>query len=220
MGHVSNKPDQQRHFMPLSMPVRNISNLVESTITSCIDAVASTATENGTCKIGDLTEPLRYEWIRGIARTHVELNVENRFKAALELCNHLLENRPITMLSLDKGGGGNWDDNEIEKVIKHLGITLDVSKPVYTNVKRPLRDKLGSLGLVKELRYNLAHGSISFTECGDQVTVSDLRILKDNTVNYLLEVVENFVAHLERFEYLIPERRPEKFKRQEQHNAT
>jgi len=25
MGHVSNKPDQQRHFMPLSMPVRNIS---------------------------------------------------------------------------------------------------------------------------------------------------------------------------------------------------
>jgi len=28
MGHVSNKPDQQRHFMPLSMPVRNISNQV------------------------------------------------------------------------------------------------------------------------------------------------------------------------------------------------
>jgi len=27
MGHVSNKPDQQRHFMPLSMPVRNISEL-------------------------------------------------------------------------------------------------------------------------------------------------------------------------------------------------
>jgi len=27
MGHVSNKPDQQRHFMPLSMPVRNISYL-------------------------------------------------------------------------------------------------------------------------------------------------------------------------------------------------
>jgi len=28
MGHVSNKPDQQRHFMPLSMPVRNISYLL------------------------------------------------------------------------------------------------------------------------------------------------------------------------------------------------
>jgi len=28
MGHVSNKPDQQRHFMPLSMPVRNISDYV------------------------------------------------------------------------------------------------------------------------------------------------------------------------------------------------
>ena len=28
MGHVSNKPDQQRHFMPLSMPVRNISYVI------------------------------------------------------------------------------------------------------------------------------------------------------------------------------------------------
>ena len=29
MGHVSNKPDQQRHFMPLSTPVRNISYLMK-----------------------------------------------------------------------------------------------------------------------------------------------------------------------------------------------
>jgi len=32
MGHVSNKPDQQRHFMPLSMPVRNISYLNRITV--------------------------------------------------------------------------------------------------------------------------------------------------------------------------------------------
>ena len=28
MGHVSNKPDQQRHFMPLSTTVRNISYII------------------------------------------------------------------------------------------------------------------------------------------------------------------------------------------------
>lgn len=183
-------------------------NLVESTITRCVEAVASAATENGAWQVNDLTESLRSEWVRGMARTHVELNIENRFKAALELCNHLIESRPITKLIIEKGGGGNWDDTEIENISKRIGFTLRVNEPVYREAKRQIKDGLGSLGVVKRLRNDLAHGSISFTECGDEVTVSELRILKDNTVNYLREVVEKFVLYLERFEYIVPERRP------------
>ena len=139
-------------------------NLVESTITRCIDAVAIAATDNGVFQVRELNDSLRSEWVRSMARTNVDLNLENRFKAALELCNHLIESRPVTALSIEKGGGGNWDDSEIEHIIKRIGFTLNVSKSAYSGVKRPLKDGKGSLELVKQLRNNLAHGSISFTE--------------------------------------------------------
>jgi hypothetical protein len=184
-------------------------NLVESTITSCIEAVSTAAVQAGSLHVKDLTDTLRLEWVRSIARTHIELNFENRLRAALDLCNHLIEPRPITDLLIEKGGGGNWDDTEIENISKRIGFNLNVSNPVYRNIKRPFKDGKGALQLVKSLRNELAHGSISFAECAHEVTLSELSDLKDNTVHYLREVVENFVAYIEGFEYLVPERRPE-----------
>lgn len=183
-------------------------NLVESTVTSCIEAVSTTAVQTGSWYVKDLTETLRSQWVRSIGRTHVELNFENRFRAAMELCNHLIEQRPLTELLIEKGGGGNWDDAEIENISKRIGFELNVSNPIYQNVKRPFKDGKGALQLVKSLRNDLAHGSISFAECAHEVTVSELCDLKDNTVNYLYEVVANFVGYLERFEYLVPDSRP------------
>jgi hypothetical protein len=195
-------------------------NLVESTITCCIDAVSAAAVQNGSFHAKDLTNPLRSEWARGIARTHVELNVERRLSATMELCNHLIEHRPVTALSIEKGGGGNWDDTEIENISKRIGFDLSVSHPVYQKIKRPIKDGKGALQLVKKLRNDLAHGSISFSECAHEVTVSELRDLKDNTVHYLHEVVGNFVSYIEGYEYLVPERRPEKQSGEQEHSSS
>jgi hypothetical protein len=85
---------------------------------------------------------------------------------------------------------------------------LVVSEPVYSAVKRRFQDDLGPLALVKQLRNRLAHGSISFAQCAENVTVARLVELKDKTVDYLREVVGCFNAYLDTFEYLLPERRP------------
>src|SRR6516162_9954901 len=55
-------------------------NLVEATITRCLDAVCEAAT-NGWYP-SDLSIHFQREWVRFIARTHVELNHENRLKHA------------------------------------------------------------------------------------------------------------------------------------------
>ncbi|MGZ5011024.1 MAG: MAE_28990/MAE_18760 family HEPN-like nuclease [Methylobacter sp.] len=195
-------------------------NLVESTITRCIDAVSTAPIQNGSCHVKDLTDSLRSEWVRGIARTHKELNAEHRFSATMELCNHLIEHRPVTALSIEKGGGGNWDDTEIENISKRIGFDLSVSTPVYQNIKRPIKDGKGALQLVKKLRNDLAHGSISFSECANEVTVSELRDLKDNTVHYLHEVIENFTAFIDGYEYLVPDRRPERQSGEQEHSSS
>lgn len=183
-------------------------NLVEATMSSCIKAVSEATKENAQWKPGDLSESMRREWVRVTARTHIELAPENRLESALRLCEHLVASLPISAFDIEKGGGGNWDDSEIEAFSRRLGFQLVVSKPVYSAIKQPFRDDLGPLALVKQLRNRLAHGSISFAQCAENVTVGRLVELKDRTVNYLREVVNSFTKYIDSFEYLLPERRP------------
>ena len=183
-------------------------NLVESTMSSCIEAVTEAARENDRWVPGDLSQSLRREWVRVMARTHEELTPEHRLDKALYLCDHLVALSPVADFVLDKGGGGNWDDQAIEAISKRLGFQLVVSEPVYSAVKRRFQDDLGPLVLVKQLRNRLAHGSISFAQCAEDVTVARLVDLKVKTVDYLREVVGCFDAYLDSFEYLLPERRP------------
>ncbi|WP_186075454.1 MAE_28990/MAE_18760 family HEPN-like nuclease [Burkholderia gladioli] len=183
-------------------------NLVEATMSRCIEAVAAAAKDNARWKPSDLSSALRREWVRVTARTHVELTPEHRLESALLLCDHLVASLPINFFDIDKGGGGNWDDSEIEAFSKRIGFRLVVSQAVYSAIKRPFRDDLGPLALVKQLRNRLAHGSISFAQCAEDVTVGRLINLKDSTVNYLKEVVDCFTRYVDSFEYLLPEKRP------------
>jgi len=183
-------------------------NLVEATMSRCIEAVAGAAKDSAKWKPSDLSDSLRREWVRVTARTHVELTPEHRLESALLLCDHLVSSLPISAFNIDKGGGGNWDDSEIEAFSKRLGFQLVVSQPVYSAIKQPFRDDLGPLALVKQLRNRLAHGSISFAQCAEDVTVGRLVELKNRTVDYLKEVVDCFTRYVESFEYLLPEKRP------------
>lgn len=183
-------------------------NLVESTMTRCIDSIAESARTNATWKASDLSKALRTEWVRVIARTHVELTPQHRLDSALVLCDHLVASLPIGSFSIEKGSGGNWDDATIEEISLRLGFRMQVSTSVYSNIKRQVRNDLGPLGLVKKLRNELAHGSISFAECAGDVTVEWLVDIKDKTASYLREVVARFVSYIETHEYLIPEKRP------------
>ena len=184
-------------------------NLVESTMTRCIEAIPSNAAQGGAWKPADLSDTMRREWVRAVARTHAELTAENRLEAALDLCETLVASLPVTDFALEKGGGGNWDDDAIEKFFdKRLGSQLVVTAPVRTAAKRHMKDDLGALALVKDLRNRLAHGSISFVECAENVTVSHLIEVRHGAVNYMKEVVDRFVSYIAGFEFLIAARRP------------
>jgi len=183
-------------------------NLVEATVVRCLDAVSDAALEAGNWNPGDLTQSLRREWVRVMARTHVDLNYENRLNTALEFCDHLVSALPVAGFKVEKGGGGNWDDQAIETMATRLGFRLIVSQETYRAVKRPVKDDMGPLSLVVKLRNSLAHGSISFAECGENLTAGELRDWTDRTASYMREVVAAFVAYIDAHEYLVPEKRP------------
>jgi MAE_28990/MAE_18760-like HEPN len=183
-------------------------NLVESTISRCVEAVC-TAIVNDNWRPSDLSDKVRREWVRFTARTHTELNYENRLESALGLCEHFVQILPISTFKIEKGGGGSWDDNAIESISVRLGLSLRISPEIYKGIKRPFRDDQGPLTFIKSLRNDLAHGSLSFAECGEGITVSELRDLAERTTLYLKEVVICFKSSIDAHEFLLPERRPE-----------
>jgi hypothetical protein len=182
-------------------------NLVESTITRCIDAVCSAIVN---CwHPNDLSVDIRREWIRSTARTHTELNYENRLRSAFDLCEQLVQVLPVSSFKVEKGGGGNWNDDEIQELSKRLGVSLRISREVYQSIKQPFRDEQGPLTYIRSLRNALAHGSLSFAESSEGITVGDLRTLAERTTLYLREVLACFELYIDTHEFLLPERRPE-----------
>ncbi|GGG99424.1 MAE_28990/MAE_18760 family HEPN-like nuclease [Silvibacterium dinghuense] len=181
-------------------------NLVEATITWCIDAVCSAATENGRWKPSDLAALVRREWIRSTARTHLELTAEHRLNSAVEVCEQLINALPLLRFSIERRS--NIDDLVIQQIAERLGLQIQLSQEALRSVKQPVRDDKGPLALVKDLRNRLGHGSLSFSECGEGVTVIDLRDLKARTALYLREIIAGFRAYIEGYEYLDPARRP------------
>lgn len=183
-------------------------NLVEATATWCIDGVAAAAASGGRWQPSDLSADLRREWVRAVARTHTDMNYENRLRVAVEVSDWLLEGRPVAAWAVEKGGGGNWDDMELEAIASRLGCQLSVSKAAYKTIKQPIRDDKTPLVLVKFLRNKLAHGALSFTECGENVTVKELRAITDSAAGYLREVVDHFQRFIDNYSFLTPSKRP------------
>jgi hypothetical protein len=184
-------------------------NLVEATVTWCIDAIAA-ATADGRWQPADLTAELRREWIRSTARTHVDLSYDNRLSASVEVCERFIQARPVRNWIIAKGGGGNWDDLEIEGIAERLGFQLRsrITPAAFSGIKRHIRDDKGALELIKDLRNKLAHGNMSFEECGEGATVSQLRDIKERSALYLREVVSVFTTFIDTHEFLLPARRP------------
>lgn len=184
-------------------------NLVEATATWCIAAVAEAAADAAAqWRPADLTEELRKEWIRTTGRTHIELNCDNRLAATVNVCDIVLKSIPIAKWEIEKGGGGNWDDYALEEITKRIGCDLKIDQQIIKDAKRRIREDKGSLGLVKLLRNRLAHGSLSFEDCGDGITVIDLKDIRGRTANYLRAVIAGFTRYLEDFSFVVPERRP------------
>jgi hypothetical protein len=182
-------------------------NLVEATVTWCVNGVSEAAAD-GRWQPGDLAVELQREWLRSTARTHTELNSERRLESTVDMFNTLASAQPVAALKVEKGGGGNWDDSSIETIAGRLGLQLQITQEVFQGIKRKIRDDKSALVYIRDARNKLAHGGLSFGEAGDGITVSDLLDLKQRITAYLREVVAAFDAYIGGLGYVRSDRRP------------
>jgi hypothetical protein len=198
---------QQQKIMYASVYLQ-LCNLVEATATWCIDAVARAVSDGERWQPAHLSEEVRREWIRTTACTHTNLNFEHRLQQTVDICDWLLKASPVTEWAVERGGGGKWDDVLIEEMTTRIGCELIITNEVYRGIKRTIRDDKSALTLVKYLRNKLAHGELSFSECGRGVTVVELREIKNRTASYLREVIAGFQTYIDGLKFLLPACRP------------
>lgn len=170
-------------------------SVVEATITRCLDFVTIATLKSKKPQPGQLSDRLRKAWVQEIARTHIDLTPQHRLESALLLCDHLVEQLPVTSFKITKGAG-NWDDTEIEDISKRIGCPLTVPQDAFKAAKRPFRNDKNALSLIKSLRNQLAHGEISFAQCGEGVTVEELERLTVTTAAYLQGVAASFESYV------------------------
>jgi hypothetical protein len=182
-------PQQQRILY--SSVYLQLYNLVESTISRCIDTISNIIVVLG-MRPDDLSVELRKQWVRFVSRTHTDLNYEKRLEYTIILCEHLIQGLPIAEFMVEKGGGGNWDDEQIYELSKRLGFQLELSAEAKRAVKQKLKNNMGTLALIKDYRNKLSHGNISFAECGENTTVADLRQITARVTLYMREVLDCF----------------------------
>lgn len=192
------KPEQQK--IMYSSIYLHLYNLIESTISTIIEAVERHVTVGINGQLELLTDKMRKLYVTSVAAPYELLTNEKRLEKALLLFEQVLNLQPID-IKIPPGGGGNWDISEIEKLSKNIGVNITLSASLKQKVLRPFRDDKAPIRLIKEIRNKLAHGSISFTECGNNHVASDFRKLIDIVKDYLKHIIDQYDIYINQCGY-------------------
>lgn len=177
-------------------------NLVESTVVQGLEWICKKVI--AAHPPSALSDSLLREWVRSRAMTHATLEGERRLDRAVALVRGAGAAHVNGGFAFDRGGGGNWDHDAIQRLLSNrLHCVGKFSPEVRDRVFKKYRDDLDTLALVKAYRNKLAHGDISFTGCAPFVE-ADLTAIAEAVIAYLSEFVGFLELYVSNKCYLEP----------------
>ena len=167
-------------------------NLVEATITNAIDAIHQHIADE---QVGfdELKEEVRRIAIKGLRKAVSSETPSELLDAAIPISSALI------WLGFDKKYlfSGNLDGRLIKDTAKEYGFEI------ADHDKAASRDGIGLLN-VKTKRNDLAHGGISFEDCGQDTSVDELVGIFDEIKIFIKAVVDGVSEYLSTRSYLNP----------------
>lgn len=170
-------------------------NLVESTLVTGIEEVYSVLKQDGISYI-QVRQEIKDIWFNYKFSNAYDKNAHFHTyrNTALKIINSILLNEPIILERKATGISGNLDADSIRNVCKTHGIIFRTPKDCHGGEK---------LCKVKEQRNQLAHGSLSFVECGSYFTANDLHEIKNEVVIFLEGFIEAIEQYYDNKDYLV-----------------
>lgn len=165
-----------------------IYNMVESTMTSALDAVHQQLHSD------ELTFSQLNNKLQRICFKNFKSSMTNfeEFKAH----NYTFDDALVWLgYQKKKLWNGNVDAEVIYKRAKEYGFNFDLD---YHKTLDGMR-----LMEVKDKRNQLAHGELSFEQCGQDTAIEDLIAIKEQTFFYLEAVLDGVEVYLEQKDYAV-----------------
>ena len=145
-------------------------NIIESTVCDCLNSFYDSIADDE-LTFAELSDEMRAMWKNYLCRKKHPDSEKND----MELMGMVIRFESIAI-----NISGSLDIRKIIEVFSKHGCKLDeTNREKYSN----------SFLVVKNKRNNLAHGNISYSECGSSYLVSDLHKFKDDILSGLHEVV-------------------------------
>jgi MAE_28990/MAE_18760-like HEPN len=161
-------------------------NLVESTFSNAIEAIYKTIIAEG-CPYDAIQPNIQKEIIDNV-RKNLNTNrfVETVQDIALDILNHYPTPRQLF--------AGNIDQIEIKRFAQKYGFSFHTDAMTTRNGEK--------LKTIKNQRNDLAHGFVSFKNCGKERTFSEMEEMKNQSLLYVEQILNNIALFLEKKEYL------------------
>lgn len=194
------KAEQQK--MLYASVYLHLYNLIESTITTLIGAVERHAQAGINGQLTLLTEKMQALYIKSVIEADSMASEEKRFEKALSLFEQTLNIKPLE-IRISPGGGGNWDLARIDQLNKKIGVSLRTPQELKRRLTRPYRNDQGAFFYIKSIRNQLAHGSLSFVECGEALVASDLDGLIGIVKDYLKLLIDSYERFILAHQYKV-----------------
>lgn len=163
-------------------------NLIESSVKLSITEIYDTITSKGVL-FADVIDEIKKLWLRekyknfdGLAEGNIFTVIESINGDSLSI-----NFNPNKLIS------GNIDRQKIEAFSSKYGFSMNIHYSAGDGSK---------LHQVKTFRNQLAHGNISFSECGRQFTVEELLAIKNQVVRYLRQVLKNIEKYCDAEEFI------------------
>lgn len=157
-------------------------NIVESTVCDCLNFFYDSIADDE-LTFAELSDEMRAMWKEYLKRT----SNPNFQKSDTELMD-----MTIRFESLAINISGSLDMRKIIDVFSKHGCRLEeINRDKYSN----------SFLVVKNQRNNLAHGNISFSECGSNYMISDLKKFKEDILIVLQELVNQAKEYISNKRY-------------------
>lgn len=165
-------------------------NLVEATVTSCLQVIHSKIIEENILYF-ELNNSLQKLLLNYNYKT-INKNTDKGIENLHILITTVVKDKAISdklIADIQFLYSGNLDAKKIRNIAKKYDIPFDK----YSD----------SLEAIKNMRNKLAHGEVSFEEGGRDKTIDYIQKLKDNTVEFMREFIHSVQQYINNARYKI-----------------
>ena len=193
--HVSNATFYNDEFIKIlkANTLLMIYNLVESTVMGGILEIYDKLKQEGLTYSG-VRKEIKDIWFSYKFRQVYDQQAHyNSYKGkALEIVNSILTGEVIELDRKATAISGNLDAQQIRNVCSEHGIVFQTDAQSRGGIV---------LETVKDRRNDLAHGTLSFAECGRDYSIEDLGEIKDQTELFLKGLLSGMKKYYDEKQY-------------------